>query len=154
MFRLSDHAGTGLVTLDAFRHTLNMLGAKLSQDEAQMVADRLAARADGLVDYEGLYRLLLDTPPPPVSSWTKERLEFFIVLHPRGRFPTANPSTRTHMKVLYKTSGSLTENIPELEGLHVQQRTFRRYSISGEVAGKNDLALPSCLRETFCAASL
>lgn len=54
------------MTLDTFRHTLNMLGAKLTQDEAQMVSDKLAARTDGLVDYEGLYRLLLQTPPPQV----------------------------------------------------------------------------------------
>lgn len=38
------------------------------QDEAQMVADRLAARTDGLVDYEELYRLLLKTPPPQVQN--------------------------------------------------------------------------------------
>lgn len=38
------------------------------QDEAQMVADRLAARTDGLADYEELYRLLLKTPPPQVQS--------------------------------------------------------------------------------------
>lgn len=66
MFRLSDDAATGLVTLEALRHTLNMLGAKLTQDEAQMAADKLAARADGLVDYEELYRLLLETTPPQV----------------------------------------------------------------------------------------
>eukprot|EP00903_Cladosiphon_okamuranus_P013950 g12974.t1 len=64
MFRLSDDTGSGLVTPDVFRHTLNMLGSRLTQDEAQMVADRLAARPDGLVDYEELYRLLLKTPPP------------------------------------------------------------------------------------------
>ncbi|CAM9186272.1 unnamed protein product, partial [Ectocarpus fasciculatus] len=64
MFRLSDDTGSGLVTLDVFRHTLNMLGSRLTQDEAQMVADRLAARTDGLADYEELYRLLLKTPPP------------------------------------------------------------------------------------------
>lgn len=72
MFRLSDDTGSGLVTIDVFRHTLNMLGAKLTPDEAQMVADRLAARADGLVDYEGLYRLLLETSPPQVFT-TAER---------------------------------------------------------------------------------
>ena len=49
------------------RHTCNMMGARLTSEEAQMVADKLAARADGLVDYEGLYRLLLETPPPEVS---------------------------------------------------------------------------------------
>ncbi|CAM9175845.1 unnamed protein product [Hapterophycus canaliculatus] len=64
MFRLSDENGSGLVTIDALRHTLNMLGAKLTQDEAKMVSDRLAVRTDGLVDYEELYRLLLETPPP------------------------------------------------------------------------------------------
>ncbi|CAM9389683.1 unnamed protein product, partial [Laminaria digitata] len=64
LFRLSDDTGSGLVTVDILKHTLNMLGVKLTQDEAQMVADRLAARTDGLVDYEGLYRLLLESPPP------------------------------------------------------------------------------------------
>lgn len=68
MFRLSDHAGSGLVTLDAFRHTLNMLGARLTQDEAQIVTNKLTTRTDGLVDYEGLYRLLLNTPPPQVTA--------------------------------------------------------------------------------------
>lgn len=68
LFRLSDDTGSGLVTMDALKHTLNMLGAKVTPDEAQMVADRLAARTDGLVDYEGLYRLLLASPPPPVSE--------------------------------------------------------------------------------------
>lgn len=72
MFRLSDHAGSGLVTLDAFRHTLNMLGAKLTQDEAQIVSNKLATRTDGLVDYEGLYRLLLDTPPPQVIAMLRK----------------------------------------------------------------------------------
>lgn len=33
-----------------------------------MVADRLGARTDGLVDYEELYRLLLKTPPPQVGT--------------------------------------------------------------------------------------
>lgn len=33
-----------------------------------MVTDRLAARTDGLVDYEELYRLLLKTPPPQVTD--------------------------------------------------------------------------------------
>ncbi|CAM9842968.1 unnamed protein product [Pylaiella littoralis] len=66
IFRLSDDTGSGLTTLDVFQHSLNMLGSKLTKacDEAQMVADRLAARTDGLVDYEELYRLLLETPPP------------------------------------------------------------------------------------------
>lgn len=31
MFRLSDDTGSGLTTLDVFRHTLNMLGARLTQ---------------------------------------------------------------------------------------------------------------------------
>lgn len=44
---------------------LTILGV---QDEAQMVADRLAVRTDGLVDYEELYRLLLKTPPPQVQN--------------------------------------------------------------------------------------
>lgn len=73
IFRLSDDNGSGLVTLDVFRHTLNMLGAKLTPDEAQMVADRLAARTDGLVDYEGLYRMLLETPPPQVILFFKTK---------------------------------------------------------------------------------
>lgn len=47
---------------DSFWH-----GKRTTQDEAQMVADRLAARTDGLVDYEELYRLLLETPPPKVT---------------------------------------------------------------------------------------
>ena len=68
LFRLSDDTGSGLVTMDTLKHTLNMLGAKLTQDETQMVADRLAARTDGLVDYEGLYRLLLECPPPQVTT--------------------------------------------------------------------------------------
>lgn len=67
LFRLSDDAHTGLVSLEALRHTLNMMGARLSQDEAKMVAGKLAQRADGMVDYEGLYRLLLGTPPPEVK---------------------------------------------------------------------------------------
>lgn len=70
LFRLSDEGGSGLVTLEALRHTLNMLGARLSEDETRMVADKLPAaeRSDGMVDYEGLYRLLLETPPPPVRA--------------------------------------------------------------------------------------
>lgn len=39
-----------------------------------MVADRLAARTDGLVDYEELYRLLLEVPPPQVKSEACMRL--------------------------------------------------------------------------------
>lgn len=72
LFRLSDESNTGLVTLEAMRHTCNMMGATLTQDEAQMVVDKLAARADGMVDYEGLYRLLLETPPPQVFSSNSE----------------------------------------------------------------------------------
>eukprot|EP00904_Undaria_pinnatifida_P002651 jgi/Undpi1/12387/HiC_scaffold_5.g02059.m1 len=36
LFRLSDDTGSGLVTLEALKHTLNMMGAKITQDEAQM----------------------------------------------------------------------------------------------------------------------
>lgn len=43
-----------------------MMGARLTEDEAKIVADKLPTRADGMVDYEGLYRLLLETPPPQV----------------------------------------------------------------------------------------
>ncbi|CAM9546042.1 unnamed protein product, partial [Phaeothamnion confervicola] len=68
LFRLSDEAASGLVPTEAFGHTLRMLGPTLSKEEAQMVADALPARADAMVDYEELYRLLLRTPPPPHLS--------------------------------------------------------------------------------------
>lgn len=40
-----------------------------------MVADRLAARTDGLVDYEELYRLLLKTPPQQVRRQFPKKSE-------------------------------------------------------------------------------
>lgn len=43
-----------------------MMGARVTGEEAQAVADKLPERPDKMVDYEGLYRLLLETPPPQV----------------------------------------------------------------------------------------
>ncbi|CAM9910415.1 unnamed protein product, partial [Ascophyllum nodosum] len=136
MFRLSDHAGTGLVTLDAFRHTLNMLGAKLSQDEAQMVADRLAARADGLVDYEGLYRLLLDTPPPPHLCRRPSATPYAgggVLLWPP---PVVLPSTEFAAGILGQgciPAGGVGRGDPVLEDVasRVRQRVMEKTQIWG-----------------------
>ncbi|CAM9255060.1 unnamed protein product [Chrysoparadoxa australica] len=64
LFRLSDSSSSGLVNLSSFSHTLKMLGAQLAEPEVQIIADSLGSRADGMVDYEELYRVLLRTPPP------------------------------------------------------------------------------------------
>lgn len=62
LFSLSDEMQTGVVTREAFEHTLTMMGCPLAKEEVQTVLDLLSPRKDKLVDYEELYHLILRTP--------------------------------------------------------------------------------------------
>ncbi len=67
LFGLSDEAKTGLVTRDALRVTLCMLGCRLSDKDEEILLNALPA-CDGMVDYEALYRQLMNHPSPPHMS--------------------------------------------------------------------------------------
>ncbi|KAG5183282.1 hypothetical protein JKP88DRAFT_241452 [Tribonema minus] len=81
LFALSDEHRSGLVQLDALKHTLGMLGCRLQDADVLkalksipathrarfthvQIVKALPERSDGMVDFEELYRLLLRTPPP------------------------------------------------------------------------------------------
>eukprot|EP00611_Tribonema_gayanum_P013061 TRINITY_DN2382_c0_g1_i1.p1 TRINITY_DN2382_c0_g1~~TRINITY_DN2382_c0_g1_i1.p1 ORF type:complete len:1787 (+),score=415.93 TRINITY_DN2382_c0_g1_i1:3-5363(+) len=64
LFALSDEHRSGLVQLDALKHTLGMLGCRLQDADVLKIIKALPERSDGMVDFEELYRLLLRTPPP------------------------------------------------------------------------------------------
>ncbi len=64
-FALSDTTKTGLVTRDALRVTLCMLGCKLSNKDEEALLNALPTCCDGMVDYEALHRQLINHPSPP-----------------------------------------------------------------------------------------
>lgn len=78
-----------------------------------MVADTLAARTDGLVDYEELYRLLLKTPPPQVNHRELNTNKIYFAVPPNKtlnifRFSPRRPletfAFSKQMQLLYSSS--------------------------------------------------
>jgi Ca2+-binding EF-hand superfamily protein len=64
LFYLSDENRSGLVSLDAFRVTLHMLGYHPTSEQERALVAMLTSRKDGMVDYEELHRVLMQHPPP------------------------------------------------------------------------------------------
>ena len=63
IFVRCDPSGSGLVTKDAFIGAFRGIGCFLSEDEVSCIGGRLKSRRDGMLDYNDLYQVLLQTTP-------------------------------------------------------------------------------------------
>lgn len=93
LFSLSDEMQTGVVTREAFEHTLTMMGCPLAKEEVQTVLDLLSPRKDKLVDYEELYHLILRTPGVGLLvTQVRAKLSSFQTFRRYSRCPTTSSS--------------------------------------------------------------
>jgi len=63
IFARHDPSGSGVVTKDGLVGAFRSIGCYLADDEVNMVSKRLKSRGDGMLDYNDLYQVLLQTTP-------------------------------------------------------------------------------------------